>query len=247
MTPEETVTAGTLPIQKIGGAFMQQRKNAAIAEELGLNGWSLYYCGRGGVLGDVDADVVTAAFVFMPAAMVRKAWDKGRTVIPPAQMAERYAEICHEWGRTRFAGFDKAGRLAELAAKVVDAVDPAGLPLFAGWRAMPLPDDAPARANQLVHLLREHRGGLHAIAVLAAGLTPLEASVSIAEGPGSPGFFGWPEPHPDPAPLAERRAAAEARTDELVLPPYAELDGDECAELAELLQAAAAAAFAPRS
>ncbi|GAC1327422.1 MAG: hypothetical protein NVSMB13_13690 [Mycobacteriales bacterium] len=247
MTPEETVAAVAPPIQKIGGAFMQQRKNATIAAELGMHPWALYYCGRGGVLGDVDADVVTAAFVFMPAAMVRKAWDRGRSVRPVQEMARRYAEICQEWGRTRFAGFEGAGRLAELAERVVEAVDPAGLPLFAGWRAMPLPEDAPARACQAVHLLREHRGGVHAVAVLASGLSPLEASVSITDGPGSPGFFGWPEPHPDPAPLAERRAAAEARTDELVAPAYAVLSADERTELAELLAAASAVAFAPRS
>lgn len=246
MTPEETITATTLPIQKIGGAFMQQRKNAALAEEIGVNPWALYYCGRGGVLGDVDADVVTAAFVFMPGAIVRKSWEKGLTAMPAAQWARRYAEICQQWGRSRFAGFDGAGRLAELAEQVVGAVDPAGLPLFAGWRVLPLPDDAPARANQLIHLMREHRGGEHAIAVLASGLTPLEASASTSEGPGSPGWFGWPEPHPDPEPLAERRAAAEARTDGLVLPAYAVLGEDERAELADLLRAAAAVAFATR-
>src|SRR3982751_3883877 len=54
------------------------------------------------------------------------------------------------------------GVLAPEARRVLGEADPAARPLFAAWRAMPIPEDSRgARAAVLLHLLREHRGGAH--------------------------------------------------------------------------------------
>ncbi len=53
------------------------------------------------VLDKVDADVVTAAFGFWPADIVREAWDAGREVMTPAEALPKYAEACRDWGRAR--------------------------------------------------------------------------------------------------------------------------------------------------
>ena len=59
------------------------------------------------------------------------------------------------------------------------------MPLFAAWRAMPAPDDAPgARAAVFLHLLREHFGGAQLLATRASGLSPLEAILCRAGGRG---------------------------------------------------------------
>lgn len=247
MGARETAAAVKDGVGTLGGGFMLSRHARAVAEELGIHPWALYHLGRGSVLGDVEPSVVAAAFGFLPVEAVARGWTKGRAVMTPAEAADRYSRICQDWGRARLAAAEgkplddvRGGgldRLAELLERVVAAGDPAGRPLFAGWAAVPRPDDAPARVTLLCHVLREHRGAGHLMAVLAEGLTPLEA-VLTGGGPDAARFFAWPEPYPDVAHLAERRTAAEERTNDLAAQPWGALSDDEQTEVAALLAAA---------
>lgn len=238
----------TLPISRLGGGFMLSREAKAYSRETGFPGWSPYMRGRAGVLGDVDAGVVTAAVGFFPPEVVRENWEAGRS-LPAAEAADRYARVCQDFGRRKFAGLAEADRLAELMERVVGAADVAGVPLFAGWRALPLADDALARVSQLAHTLRELRGGLHLAAVLASGLTPLEAVLAggsplIPDGAANARYFLWPEPYAELSDdVRKRRVAAEELTDAMVRPAYAVLDDDEGEELIRLLADAERVAF----
>ena len=50
-----------------------------IGSEAGYpNGFAWYVAGRGGVLGDVDADVIVSAFAYFNPKIVRKMWLAGR-------------------------------------------------------------------------------------------------------------------------------------------------------------------------
>lgn len=169
--------------------------------------------------------------------------------MPAAKAAHRYALACQDFGRRKLASFDEAPRLAELLEAVVATADPAGLPLFAGWRAVPLPGDAPGRVMQLAHLLRELRGGLHLLAVRAVGITPLQAVLisgsPLNDGPGQARWYGWPEPFEEIT--AEVRAAwqrAESITDDIIAPAFAVLDDDAGTDLTRLVAAAHTATFA---
>jgi hypothetical protein len=227
----------------LGGGFMLSPEAKAAGKEIGLRGRELYVVGRGGAMGDVKAASVAAAFAFWEPGLVAGAWESGRAKVPVADAVARYAGICHEWGRNRWSDLAGAERLNELLGAVVEAADPAGLVLFAGWRAHPLPADPPARSAQLLHVLREHRGGTHVSAVRVAGLSPLEAVVAGPYGPDNAAFSGWSEPLPEVTDdLQARHARAEELTDEQVAPAYAVLSDHETAELADLLEAAAAAA-----
>lgn len=230
-------------VGSLGGGFMISKHAKAFSVDHGLRGRQGYTIGRGSVLGDVDADVVVAAFGFWPADVIRESWEAAREVIAPADAIEPYAEACRGWGRERYAGFDGAGRLAELLAAVADGTDVVGLPLFAGWRAVALPTDDEGRLSQLLHVLREHRGGLHVVATVAHGLTPLQSVLAGSGGTGNAAFFGWEEPFEDVSHLLERRAAAEATTDELAASAYDVLGHEERADLLALLTEAQAQAF----
>jgi hypothetical protein len=244
VTPLELVAATKQTISKSGGGFMLHPRTMERAGELGLQPFSFYYFGRCGVLGDVDPAIVAPIIAFFPDHLVEKSWRKGRAVLEPEVAAREYAACCHEWGRRHLADAEGLGRLCELAERVSDAADATALPLFAGWRALALPDDAPARAAHLLNVLREHRGGLHVLAVRASGLDPLEAVVS-GSGSDSARFFGWPEPYPDATDaIRARRDRAEALTDELAAPAFAVLDEPERTELAELCAGVKAAAKA---
>jgi hypothetical protein len=192
------------------------------------------------VLGEVEAGVVQAAVGFFPERTVVDAWTEARRRQPLPDATKGYQQVMAQWGARRLDGFAGAGRLASLAERVVEAVDPAGAPLFAAWRAVELPGEPIARAVQLAHLLREHRGAAHLVAVLACELRPIEAVVSGPFGEANARYFGWPPPYPEVSEeIARRRAEAEELTDRLAAPPYAVLDEAEMRELVELLGIAA--------
>ena len=230
----------------LGGGFMISSPAKAFMQAHGMDIRQAYVVGRGSVLGDVDADVVTAAFGFWPADIVREGWDTGRELLDVVTARTAYAEVCRDWGRIRLAKMEGAGRLAELVSWVIDGVDVAGLPLFAGWRAVDLPDDDAARAAQALHVLREYHGGMHIVAVLASGLTPVQAVLAGSGGVANATFFGWEEPLENVGGLREVRTAAENLTDRLVAPAYDVLGHDERTELLTLLHQATATAFPPR-
>jgi len=249
--PRTTAVRVKTPIGQYGGGFMISREAKAVCEKYGLEGREFYFRGRCGVLGECDAAVVAAVAVFFPYAHVERNWNGGRK-LPVEAAVELYAEACRDWGRRRLGGYDGCARLAELLEPVVARAPVAGAPLFAGWRAVPLPDDAPARAAQLMHVVRELRGGLHANAVVAAGLDPLQATLAadhdgspLGLGAGQAGqagqamarFFEWPEPYaPVEQDVITRRAAVEEVTDDLMASVFHALNEDESDELIELLR-----------
>lgn len=245
LSAAEAVRGAAGPVGRLGGAWMMTPRATARGQQFGLTGWSFYYLGRAGVLGEVDASVVAATFVFFPPELLRKGWERGLQVLPLAQAHAHYVEVCREWGRQRFAGWAPAGRLADLLTQVSAAAGVGGLPLFAGWRALltgptaAVTDDA-ARCALALQVLREHRGGLHALAVLAAGIDPLQAVVSGRYGPDNAAMFGWPQPWPEPSLGTAAMAKAEQVTDALVAPAFAALTPAERYELVALLRDAGA-------
>ncbi|MFI6734504.1 hypothetical protein ACIBI9_16370 [Nonomuraea sp. NPDC050451] len=243
--PRTTATQVKAAIGQYGGGFMISREAKAVCEEHGLGARELYFRGRCGVLGECDADVVNSVVVFFPPEHVEQSWNGGRK-LPVEQAVELYAEVCRAWGRRKLGGYDGCARLAELLQRVAEGAQCAGVPLFAGWRAVPLPDDPPARAVQLMHVVRELRGGLHANAVIAAGLHPLEATLASGHDATPFGattgemiakFFQWPEPYATPGPeVVARRAAVEETTDDLMASAFSVLDSSETDELIGLLR-----------
>ncbi|MFM8267058.1 MAG: SCO6745 family protein [Ilumatobacteraceae bacterium] len=224
----------TAPVGTIGGMWMLHPEVLGPCREFGYpNGYAYYVAGRGGVLGDVEADVVSAAFGFFAPSLVAKMWTAGIAAEGARAAARRYGTACAEFGQSRLADFDGADRLAALADRVASDVDAAGLSLFAGWRAEPRPTDAGALAFFCIHLLRELRGSAHLVAVLASGLSPRDA-VLASGGTAHAELFGWRGPFPDVDP--GRRAAAEELTDQYVERLYRSvLADDEIAELVHLV------------
>ncbi|MDQ3790418.1 MAG: evbL [Actinomycetota bacterium] len=220
LTAEETVKAADKILHDVGSVWMlhpdTQARGAAHGYPKHL---AFYFAGRGGVLGDVDAGVVTAAMGWWHPGLVRLMWDRGLAVASAREGARRYAQACADWADDHLSGFGPADRLADLAEKVVTGAEESGLPLFAGWRAEPRADGGPARLLQLVHVLREWRGSVHLVATTAAGLGPLEA-ILTNEGEQQARFFGWRDELPDCDHLKDRQAQAQETTDRLVAAGY---------------------------
>jgi hypothetical protein len=234
VTPEQAAAALKKPIGDVGFGFMTDPLTREAGKARGLRGRPLYFLGRGGALGDVPADVVVAAFAFFPPAAVTEHWNAGREVMAPHEAALLYAEQCAEWGRRTYAGRPGLDRSLELFERVAAAAPAEGLPLFAGWRLLPRVDDVPGRLAQVMNVLREHRGSLHACAVAAVGIGPLEATVAGAYGEAGAQFLGWPEPYPDPEPYRAAWQRAEDLTSAAAARPFAVLTEDERVELVGL-------------
>ncbi len=207
-----------------------------------------YFVGRGGVLGDTTAETVNAVFAVFEPNVVQLCWRNGLAVRDAAGSAKVYWDQCADFGRRHLAGVAGLERLAELGEKVIAAAPEPGLPLYAGWRAMPLAEDAPARAFQVMFVLRELRAAVHFCALTLSGVTPVEAHL-LHKGPEYAAFMGWQPPYPEGAEAKrERYNEVEDQTNrrmgEII---GAALTSDEADELARLSTAALAAMKAPGS
>lgn len=233
----------------LGGAFFLSEQAKQAGKNLGLRGWPTYFVGRCGVLGPVDADVVTAVCGFFPESFVERAWNEGCEV-DLTFAVEVYLKACQEWGRTHLAGFSDVERLAELAGFVVDRTPSIGAPLFAGWRSLPREVEAPELLAQHMTTLRELRGAMHLAAVMASGLTPREAIVTGPGGSANASFFGWSDVAVEDDRydfVIEARAEAERKTDRMMTTSWTTLELGERAEFATLLDRAVAVAFPDRA
>lgn len=199
-----------------------------------------YVAGRGGVLGEATGDAVGAVFAVFEPTGLSAMWHEGVAVRGAAGAAQQYWSQTAEFGRKYLSGAQGLDRIAELGEKVIAATQPAGLPLFAGWRAMPLADDPAARALQVMFVLRELRAGVHFNALTISGISPIEAHM-LNKGPQYAAMFGWPEPFADGADKKDRYDQIEQLTNRRMAElSAAALSPDEAAELARLSTAALA-------
>jgi hypothetical protein len=225
MTIDELLNTVCPSIGSLGAAYYFTPETLQMGKDLGLDGFRFYFIGRGGVLGDVEAPVVASAFGYFEAGLVERIWNDARQVISPRDGGRAHVEAARSFGRSHFADVVGLDQFCTAAETVVRSADPAGLTLFAGLAAEPLPDDAPARAMQLVATLRELRGSVHLLAVVASGLSP-----KVAHYMRRPDFFsafGWGEddvPHVTDEDRA-RQQQADQLTDRLLAGPYSALDG----------------------
>lgn len=204
------------------------------------NPFAGYVAGRGGVLGEATGTTVASVFAIFEPNFIRTMWAEGVAVRGASGAAEVYWKQMADFGRRYLTGADGLGRIAVLGEKVIAATPTAGLPMFAGWREMPLADDDAARALQVMHVLRELRGDVHFNFLANSGISPAEAHMLHA-GEEYTRMFGWAEPFPDGAGKKERYTEVEEATNNRMTAIFeAALDRDEAEELARLTTAALA-------
>ena len=237
MTPEQAAAHARTGLATIVGAFAESPQTLRRARLLGLSGWAYHVSARAGALGDVRPETVAAVIAVIAPEAVTDGWEATAKTSEPVEVATWHLHELCTWGDEHLAVFPRLGRLLELGRRVEAAVDAAGLPLFAAWRAMPAPAPGPgAQAAVLLHLLHEHRQGVQVIAVRASGLSPLEAIIAGPEGETGAVAFGWQPPYPPAGPLVRRLMWAEAVADSLAGQAYASLDLAERVEFVGLLE-----------
>ncbi|HET6817290.1 MAG TPA: hypothetical protein VFH66_08725 [Mycobacteriales bacterium] len=239
-------------------------ENGERYQALGIKGGMRgYFASRGAPLGVVPAEVVISTFYNFSPTAVRKAIPSVWEVTTPEAVLE-----------ARLDGADAAlrrllgdavdspdmARAAELAREATAVLDVAGRPLFAGHAALPWPEPAHLQLWHAATLLREHRGDGHIAALVLAGLSGLDASLTyVATGKSMPEDLqrqtrGYSEDEwnaakqrlvddglLDPAGgLTDRgqavRAGIEAQTDAAAAAPYDHLGPERTQELIDLVR-----------
>ena len=181
-----------------GSYFAPETANAY--EAIGLAEASGYWCGRSAPLGPVPTEVVVATFaVWEPsvvASSLEAGWASGVTHASVMAARIRGAAAFVE----RALGGTPPERLSELLRRAIDAIFPAGYPLFAALASTPWPEE-PAAAFWLgADLLREQRNDAHIASWRALGLDPVETHILSALWSGQPfhlraAFMGWRRDH----------------------------------------------------
>jgi len=225
-------------VTALSSNFMLDGATYAVGGDAGFNGMDFYGAGRGGVLGEVSADVVAAALVFFNPTVVHGAWEGSRDVMSRAAAAELFAGCLVTWADAHLDDDVDWARLAELAGQVVDRASIGGAPVFAGWRQLPVPTEPKAAALHQLNALRELRMARHGAAVTAMGLDV--GAVVCHASPHMAPIFGW-DGTAVPEDLPAQWVEAEALTNRATDHDYAVLSADEADEFATLCEAAATA------
>ena len=237
MTPEQAAAKAKPGLATLVGAFAESPQTLRRARLLGLSGWAYHVSARAGALGDVRPETATAAIGFIAPEAVTEGWEATAKTSEPMEVATWHLHELCRWGADQIGGFPRVGRLLELTRRVVSGVDAAGLPLFAAWRAMPVPDNTPgALAAVQLLLLHEHRLGVQVVAIRASGLTPLQAILAGPEGETGAVAFGWQPPYPPAGPIVRRLMWAESVADALAGQAYSALNREERVEFCGLLE-----------
>ena len=224
------------------GIFMLHPETSQEGIEAGYpDPFAAYFAGRAGVLGDASADTVNAVFAVFEPNVVKMCWENGTAVHSAGESAAIYWDQIAGFGRRHLASVQGLDRLAALGEKVIASAPDNGLPLFAGWRAMPLADDPTARALQVMHVLRELRASVHFCALALSGVSPVEAHM-IKGGPEYAAFMGWQPPYADGVDKKDRYSATEDLTNhrmaEIVAAALSDEEADELARLSTAVLAA---------
>lgn len=151
---------------------------------LGLrNYWDGYFAGRAAPLGPAPAGVVHAVFFNFAAGEVARhiPWVWGRTT--PAEaiaVRERSSAVALRQRIGELADSPGLVRVGDRATRAATSAPTEGRALYAGLRALDVPEEPVARLWHAATLLREHRGDGHNAALVAHGIGGTEAHVLLA-------------------------------------------------------------------
>jgi hypothetical protein len=140
-----------------------------------------YYASRAAAMGEVPAEVVSATFYNFNPALVAKYVPRAWSLASPADiLAARLRVVDRSYARllpqAQFGA--EIAELADLLSEAATDLPPEGRPLFAAHAGLAWPEQAHLALWHAATLLREFRGDGHTAALLAHGLSGLEAIVT---------------------------------------------------------------------
>lgn len=163
--------------EPIAGSVYFAREAFDAYKALGLHGYAEgYFTSRGACLGQPSGEVVCAAFgVFNPDIVLPAVEAGWKASNPSSVLAARQAGATA--ALARMIGEADPAPATAILREVMESVDHAGRPLFAGLRSLPLPDEPLAQLWRACDYVRERRGDGHIAAWVSHGCDPVEISL----------------------------------------------------------------------
>ncbi|MEV4642959.1 MarR family transcriptional regulator [Actinoplanes sp. NPDC049548] len=170
-------------VEPIGTVTFSEVPNEAFLAVGMRNYWDGYFAGRAAPLGPAPAEVVHAVFYnFADGEVARHIpWVWGK-ITPQEAIAvrERGSAAALRQMIGQLADSPALVRVADLATRAALSAPTEGRVLYAGLRALQVPEEPVARVWHAATLLREHRGDGHNAALVAHGIGGTEAHVLLA-------------------------------------------------------------------
>jgi hypothetical protein len=156
---------------------------------IGLRPGSMpYFASRSAPMGPVSAGVAAATFYNFNPAMIARHIPRAWTLASPADILTARLRVADRVLRRLLGdaiGSPEVAELGGLAREASSVLTPEGRALYAGHADLPWPDEPHLAMWHALTLLREHRGDGHIAALVAAGLSGIEAiATHVATGRG---------------------------------------------------------------
>ena len=244
-TVSETVERVFKPIQQFTRGWMMAEATDQYGVDLGFaSGRQFWVVGRAGVLGSCPWQVAAGGLAFHAPEHVEEAWHAVPAGLTHLEVSGHYLGRVVEWGeRVLTPTFDHEAldAIDVLGRRVADAAPDALGSIFAGWRVMAPPSGIGGRVALTTHLLREMRAAAHINAVIACGITPLDAILASTNAPPRTGpeyaaRMGFTGPFKDPEDVRAQRLEAEGLTSRILEPYFAALSASELDTFGEVVE-----------
>ena len=191
-TPERRLHVHIEPVAQLGFAAYEHRRGC---EDLTQMEW--YFGGRLACLGTVPGEAAVALLAVLPPDGVVEGTATTWAKTDPDTLIACRLDAVEQYLAPRVSTAFDAPTTGALLRRAIDALEPAGHALFAGWRARCTGRDALCDIWLSTVTLREHRGAAHIAAWRAHGLTPAEilvlteAASGAAIGSHATSMMGW--------------------------------------------------------
>jgi|SRR5882757_3120341 len=200
--PPSTVGAG--PARRLRDALEPLSQHSvwsahvnAVLADAGMDFVTGVVCGRAAALGEAAPAVVVATFGSWEPATLTALYESGRGICSRADLLT-IRQSAGEESLAAVLGDADVEPVVRALRRTVNAVDATGRPLFAGFRALPWPENSLGALWRACEALRERRGDSHVVAYTALGLRPLDMHSLLELWLGTPagshsGIYGWSE------------------------------------------------------
>ena len=145
-------------------------------DALGIDFLPGYVWGRAAALGSPTAAVVAATFGVFEPGLIAAVYEAGSALVSRDDILAARGDGGTE-SVAAVADPDDCASIAEPLLAVLADLDGLGRPLFSALRALPVPTSPAGRLWRAAELVREHRGDGHLAALVASGLSAVEANV----------------------------------------------------------------------
>jgi hypothetical protein len=162
------------PLGTVGMLFYFSPQSAERAKTIGMDLFTLYGAGRGGVLGDRSPQEIEDIFYFFKPGMISELIAKARSLAPIEVGVAAHMGAANDFADVTFGGVEDAvmESFSSCVTALVASLPKGRWPIADGYASVDLPSTPRYQAHRWAVVMRELRGGIHVDTVKDLGLSP---------------------------------------------------------------------------